>query len=287
MNLFSLIKRYKKGIVIAILLVIIENVAWIIEPTVFGKVIDALISKASEEGPDSFLNPLILWIGVFVVNSGTGTLRRSVEPKIFLTMFTEIATSISRIGKEQGLSVSMTAARSELSREYITFFQYRLPEIIEQSISIGGAIIALFFFDVRIALTCLLIILPLLVLTSIYNKKVGAIQKNLHDTREEAFNIFSSGDPERVHAYYTAMTSGEKTIANWGAMNFGILRFFLLGIFLMVLYISIDLDGFSTGSIYSIIAYLWTFVSSSEYLPELMESWTSLKDISRRLQQEG
>ena len=202
-------------------------------------------------------------------------------------MFTEIATSISRIGKEQGLSVSMTAARSELSREYITFFQYRLPEIIEQSISIGGAIIALFFFDIRIALTCLLIILPLLVLTSIYNKKVGAIQKDLHDTREEAFNGFSSGDPERVRAYYTAMTSGEKTIANWGAMNFGILRFFLLGIFLMVLYISIDLDGFSTGSIYSIIAYLWTFVSSSEYLPELMESWTSLKDISGRLQQEN
>jgi hypothetical protein len=59
----------------------------------------------------------------------------------------------------------------------------------------------------------------------------------------------------------------------------------LLGIFLVVLYISIDLDDFTTGSIYSIVAYIWTFITSSEYLPELMESWTSLKDISRRLKE--
>jgi hypothetical protein len=53
-----------------------------------------------------------------------------------------------------------------------------------------------------------------------------------------------------------------------------------------VLYISIDLNDFSTGNIYSIVAYLWTFVSSSEYLPELLESWTSLKDIAKRLKTE-
>jgi hypothetical protein len=63
------------------------------------------------------------------------------------------------------------------------------------------------------------------------------------------------------------------------------MRFILLFIFLAVLYISIDLDDFTTGSIYSIVAYIWTFVTSSEYLPELMESWTSLKDVSNRLNQ--
>jgi hypothetical protein len=61
------------------------------------------------------------------------------------------------------------------------------------------------------------------------------------------------------------------------------MRGILLFIFLAVLYIAIDLDDFSTGSIYSIVAYIWTFITSSEYLPELMESWTSLKDVSNRL----
>ena len=40
------------------------------------------------------------------------------------------------------------------------------------------------------------------------------------------------------------------------------------------------------GEIYSIVAYLWTFVTATEYLPELMESWTSLHDISKRIKAE-
>ena len=65
------------------------------------------------------------------------------------------------------------------------------------------------------------------------------------------------------------------------------MRLALLVIFIAVLYIAIDLDDFSTGAIYSIVAYIWTFITTSEYIPELLESWTSLKDISRRLKEGG
>lgn len=51
----------------------------------------------------------------------------------------------------------------------------------------------------------------------------------------------------------------------------------------MVLHISIDLNEFTTGDIYAIVAYLWTFVGSSEYLPDLLESWTSIKEVSMRM----
>ncbi|MEK6553017.1 MAG: hypothetical protein AABZ54_06170 [Bacteroidota bacterium] len=53
---------------------------------------------------------------------------------------------------------------------------------------------------------------------------------------------------------------------------------------LFVLYIAIDLDNFSQGNIYSIVAYLWTFVTPVEYIPELLESKTSLQDLSRRIE---
>ncbi len=287
MHLFDLFRRFRWGIILATSLVVIENVAWIAEPSLFGNVIDALIEKATSETAVAYLAPLLLWIGVFLVNSGVGALRRSIDPRIFLGIFTEIATDVAKSGKEHGYSVSKTAARAELSREFITFAQYRVPEIIEQTISIGGAVFALMFFDWRIALSCLFIVLPLLVITRLYNKRVIGLQKDLHDTREEAYEVFSTKDPDKVHAYYTTQRRAEMKIANWGALNFGALRIFLLLIFLVVLYIAIDLDNFSTGNIYSIVAYLWTFVTSSEYLPELMESWTSLKDISRRLRTES
>ena len=287
MKLTELLVRYKKGITLAISLVIIEHVAWIVEPAVFGKVIDALIDRASDQ-PSSLtvsLFPLFLWIGIFTVNSGTGVIRRIVDQKIYLAMFTQLATDISTVAQGKKYRASKTAALAQLSEQYITFFQYRVPEIIEQIVQIGGAVIALAVFDWRISLTCLTIVLPLLIINRIYIRKVSTLQKDSHDTFESAYDVFSNQKPEEIHNYYTISASIKQKIANWGALNFGMMRLMLLFIFLAVLYISIDLDDFTTGSIYSIVAYIWTFVTSSEYIPELMESWTSLKDVSHRLQQ--
>ena len=287
MHLIDIIRQFKKGIIIALSLVAIENVAWIVEPSLFGNVIDALIDVAAKEAKsNAYVLPLCLWITAFAINSSVGALRRSVDQRIFLNMFTEIATRVSRISKEQGVSASRTAARAQLSREFITFFQYRMPEILEQSISIVGALIGLWFFDYRIAAACLVVIVPFVLINKIYNEKVVTLQRNLHDSFEETYEIFSEQNPEKVHSYYTALAKPQQTIANWGALSFGLMRIVLLGIFLVVLWISIDLDNFTTGNIYAIVAYLWTFVTSTEYLPELLESWTSLKDISRRLKVE-
>ncbi len=283
MHLIDIIRRFKGGILLASSLVVIENVAWIIEPSVFGKVIDALIDAASKGTNISALSPLLIWIGVFFVNSGVGSLRRSFDQKIFLNMFTEIATSVLKSSNKQKLSVSRTAARAQLSKEFITFLQYRVPEIMEQVIAIGGALVGLSFFDYRIALTCFIVTIPLLAINILYNRKVVLLQANIHDSAEDAYEIFAGRDPETVRAYYSALAVPQLKVANWGAITFGLMRLFLLGIFLVVLYISIDLDDFTTGNIYSIVAYIWTFITSSEYLPELMESWTSLKDISTRL----
>jgi ABC-type multidrug transport system fused ATPase/permease subunit len=258
MKLIELLARFKKGISVAISLVIIEHVAWIVEPAVFGKVIDALIERAS--GQASTLNaslfPLYLWIGVFAVNSGTGVIRRIVDQKIYLAMFTQLATDISTAAQQKKFSTSKTAALAQLSEQYITFFQYRIPEIIEQIVQIGGAVIALAVFDWRISITCLTIVLPLLLINRIYTRRVSALQKDVHDTFENAYDVFSTQKPEEIHSYYTKSASIKQKIANWGALNFGVMRFILLFIFLAVLYIAIDLDDFTTGSIYSIVAYI-------------------------------
>lgn len=353
MFLIDLIRRFRKGIIIAFSLVIIENVAWIIEPTVFGWVIDAVIevhyenieqdslkiqseleklkneknqdtnytfyenfqtkdsielinsysenvssiqndSNGSKDSLKSFeqterssyIYPLIIWILVFIINSGLGVVRRSVDPKIFLNIYTKIATEVSHSAIKLNLNVSKTATRAQLSHEYIGFLQYRLPEVLENIIAIGGAIIALYFFDWKISLTCLCIVIPIYFANKLYSKRVAILQKEYHDNYEDIYEIFSKQDSNYVHDYYQKLAKPQKKIADWGAFNFGMTRATLVGIFLVVLYIAIDLDYFSAGELYSIIAYLWTFVTSTEYLPELMESWTSLKDISKRLKME-
>jgi ABC-type multidrug transport system fused ATPase/permease subunit len=287
-KLFELAARYRKGILIALSLVVLEQVAWIIEPAVFGKVIDALIERVSSDGPslkslDVF--PLFLWILVFLVNSGTGVVRRIVDERIYLRIYSEIATGIASSGRKRKTAVSKTVARAQLSEQYISFLQYSMPEIVEQIISIGGAVIALAAFDWRISVACLTIILPLVQIARVYTRKVSSLQKEYHDNYETTFDVFARQSQDEVKAYYGRATVLKQKIANWGALNFGVMRVALLAIFVAVLFIAIDLDDFSTGAIYSIVAYIWTFISTSEYMPQLMENWTSLEDISQRLKE--
>jgi len=55
---------------------------------------------------------------------------------------------------------------------------------------------------------------------------------------------------------------------------------------MVVLFICVDLDNFTTGKIYSIVAYLWTFIGQTEYLPDLMESLGSIKDLDLRFERD-
>ena len=287
MRLADLFRTYRWGIALALGLVVVENVAWIAEPSLFGPVLDALISVANKEPHATFARPLSLWIAVFLVNSVTGALRRSVDPRIYLRIYADIAARVTAIAREMRHPVSITAARVELSRDFIGFLEYRVPDILEQGISIAGALVGLAFFDYRIALTCAVVLAPVLVIQRVYAGRVLALQRDVHDRLETAFDRFKGLDPEEVRSYYMGVAGPQQRIANWGAASFGLMRLVLLAVFLVVLWVSTALDDFTTGQLYSIVAYLWTFVTSTEYLPELLESWTAIRDLSRRLRQEA
>jgi ABC-type multidrug transport system fused ATPase/permease subunit len=337
MNLLKLIKQYRKLIILAFSLVIIEDVAWVVEPYIFGKVIDAVIDVQiynkekeilsdttmteeekkirleeeeltlspeyteeyntgvfdsikvmfKEDIGNTILFPLTLWIIAFAINSGVGTLRRSLDPKIFLKIYTKIAEKISRVSVLKNISISKTTARIDLSQQFINFMQFRVPELIENGISISGAIIALYFFDWVISLTCLCIIFPMHFANRIYLKKVSVLQKEYHDNYEDIVDVLAKRDSLHVREYFNRLAEPQKKIANCGAFNFGVMRITLMIIFLVVLYVAINLDNFTAGELYSIVAYLWTFVTATEYLPELLENWTSIKDISRRLKSDN
>jgi ABC-type multidrug transport system fused ATPase/permease subunit len=286
MTIKKLFKAYKKTLIIILLLVIVENVAWIIEPTFFGNVIDEFINKSFSRTlsfQEHHMQVLLMWVLLYCINTISGTIRRRMEPKVFQNMNTDIATKIAEGVKENKIEPEKGAARAQLSEQFVYFFQYRIPEIIEQSITFGGAIIALTFIDWRISSICLLVGAPLVIINIIYNKKVSVLQTELHDNYERVYETFSTKNPENVKGIFNKMGVTQQKIGNWSAVNFGSLRFVLLIIFIFVLYISIDLDDFTTGKIYSIVAYLWSFISTVEYLPDLMESSTSLKDIKNRI----
>jgi ABC-type multidrug transport system fused ATPase/permease subunit len=274
--------KYKYSISLILIFVLIENVSFIIEPTFFGKLLDSLIDHFYDHEKVDYVLPLIIWIIVYLINVVGGTLHRLFNGIIYSKMYSEIAIDVIVESKSRGDKSSKMLVRAELVKEYIVFFKERLPEIMWQLSATAGAIIALFFYDYRIALVCLLVVIPIAFINNLSRKKVTTLQKDIHDNQEELFALMEGRDISKISKFYRSTISPKTMIARWSAFGYSSVKVLLIFIFIGVLFICVDVDKFTTGKIYSIVAYLWTFIASTDYLPELVESLASVKDLNVR-----
>ncbi len=274
--------KYKYSIALVLSFVLIENVSFIIEPTFFGKLLDSLIDHFYDHERADYMFPLIIWIIVYLINVVGGTLHRLFNGIVYSKMYSNIATDVVLKSNCREDQFSKILVRGELVKEYITFFKERLPEVMWQLSATAGAIIALFFYDYRIALICLAIIIPIGIINNLNRKKVISLQKDIHDNQEELFHLIETRDVSKISKFYGNTITPKIMIARWNAFGYSSVKILLVVIFVGILFLCIDVDKFTTGRIYSIVAYLWTFIASTDYLPELMESIASVKDLNTR-----
>ena len=282
MNIKQTILDYKYSIGLVLIFVLIENVAWIIEPTFFGKLLDALIGHFYDHEKIDYFIPLLIWIIVYFINVVGGSLHRLFNGGIFARMYADVATNVIDESKSRGDQYSKMLVRAELVKEYIAFFKDRLPEMLWQLSASVGAIIALFFYDYRIALVCLAVIMPVAYVNNNTRKHIATLQKDIHDNQEELYKLIENRDTSRIHQFFNNMIHPRTRIAKWNAFSYSIVKVLLVIIFIVVLFICVDVDNFTTGKIYAIVAYLWTFIGQTDYLPDLMESLGSIKDLNTR-----
>lgn len=287
MDARQIISKYRNPIGLLLLFVLIENIAWIIEPTFFGKLLDALIEHFYDHEKVDYIIPLLIWIMIYFINVVGGALHRLFSGGTYARMYADVATKVIEESKSRGDQYSKMLVRSELVKEYITFFKDRLPEMLWQFSASAGAIIALFFYDYRIGLVCLAVIGPVAYINNLSRKKVTQLQKDIHDNQEELYKLIENRDTSRIHHFFNNMVSPRIRIARWNSFSFTTVKTLLVIIFVVVLFICVDVDNFSTGKIYSIVAYLWTFIGQTDYLPELMESLGSIKDLNMRFERDN
>lgn len=283
----QVITKYRYRIGLILMFVLIENIAWIIEPTFFGKLLDALIGHFYDHEKIDYFLPLFVWIIVYLINVIGGSLHRLFSGGTFARMYTDVATKVIEESKSRGEPYSKMLVRTELVKEYIAFYKERLPEMLWELSASVGAVIALFFYDYRIGLVCLFVIFPVAYINNLNRKKVTMLQKDVHDNQEELYKLIENRDLSRIHQFFHNMISPKTRIARWNSFSFTIVKVFLVIIFVVVLFICVDVDNFSTGKIYSIVAYLWTFIGQTDYLPDLMETLGSIKDLDNRFEEDN
>ena len=278
MNVLSkLIRRHKMRLGITYLLFSLEMTGALLRPFFLGMAINDLM-QGSYRG-------LIILSAVHFAWLVIGTLRHRYDTRTYSTIYTSLVTKfLSK--KIKSSEVSKLSAHSTLAREFVDFLEFDLVYIIEAFYNIVGSMILLFFYQSSVVFLCLGILLPVMLISYIYGKKMKRLTRLKNDELEKQVNIISSGDKKAIYQHFNNLRKWQIRISDQEAWNFGIMEMMVMVVIAVSLLITNQVTGTTVlaGHIIGIYNYILKFVSGLDTIPYTVQRITALNDITQRIQ---
>ncbi len=267
--------KYQLGITYA--LFTIETIGGLLRFYFFGEAVNGII-KGSYNG-------LIILGVVHLVYLSVGTIRHIYDTRTYSAIYTSLVTKLlsPRVNK---LEVSKLSAHSTLAREFVDFLEHDLVYVLEAFYNLAGSLIILFFYDKRIALICFGILLPVMIVSYVYGKKMNRLNKERNDELEKQVDVISTGNKIKIQNHYNNLRKWQIKISNKEALNFGFMELMVLLIITVSLMVSknIHSSALMAGSLFGIYSYILKFASGLDTIPYIVQRLSSLQDIARRIE---
>jgi ABC transporter transmembrane region len=274
-TLHHIFSKYRGSILLTYGLTLLENLFELIHPLTIGIAINGLLQQS--------YGSMIPFAAAWLVHALMSVFRQVYDTRIFSRIYTNLATSTVLEQTKQGIPISQIAARSSLSREFVSFFERDIPEIINSLFGFVGALVMLFIYDWQIGFYCLLLLLPLSIINYAYSRRTRLLHQRLNDQLESEVSVLSCQQPDTIQFHYTALAKWRIRLSNAEAMTWFILEIFIVGVFAAILIRTVTVLGVKTGDIYAIISYTWNYRQSLDRVPFLVQQFNRLQDIGSRI----
>ncbi|AMJ70481.1 hypothetical protein AW879_11415 [Enterobacter cloacae] len=274
-SLKKLAIRHRKKLVVTFLLVVAENVTFLLYPVLAGIAINAILAGKTLNAALYGLMVLCMWF--------IGAARRSVDTRTFARIYAGLAVSVVLSQRKYQLNHSAIAARVTLSREYVDFFEMHLPLLITSMSSLFGAAIMLLFIEFWAGVMCFAIVIILTGFVSGYARKNEWLFMRLNNRLEKEVDYVHKAGTTTLHRHYSTLARLRIALSDreaWGYLWVGILVALL---FTLTIIWMTQSTGITAGHIYSVMTYMWMFATSLDDAPQLLEKFSQLRDIGKRV----
>ena len=275
MNLKHLIAPYRPAIALTYGLTFFEKACLLAYPALTGLTVDGMMSHS--------YTGLILLIGTWLAHMLVAYFRQRYDTRTFTKIYAFVANKVVLTQKERGEELSEIAARVELARDIVDFFEHELPFVVHTILSIIGALVMLYFYDTQAGLIATVVLAPLLIGNAIYARKSKRLNGGLNDQVEREVRTLQSGSPFAIDRHFrllgrwkVALSDAENTA--WVFTEFATL--------LAVLFILLNFLGAhnaSAGTIFAILSYAYDYLDGLDGVPQLINQVVRLNDIQERL----
>ena len=272
----NILLKHKLQLLITYLLFALEMTGTVLTPFFLGKAINDLIAK-SYTGIIYLIIIRLLWMLI-------GVIRQRYDTRTYTSIYNGIVTKFLS-QKIKFRDVSKLSAHSNLAREFVDFLEHDLVFVLEAMFNIIGSLVLLLFYDIRVVGICFSILIPIMVISFFYGRKMKQLNKNKNDELEHQINVIQSGNVFAIHSHYNTLRKWQIKISDKQAFNFGIME--LLSILVIALSLIISHQGnvlLDAGSLIAMYSYIKNFTSGLDTIPYALEKVASLNDIAKRIE---
>jgi ABC-type multidrug transport system fused ATPase/permease subunit len=285
MSGFSVLKKivlqHKYRLALTYTLFSIEMIGLLLRPFFLGKAVDDLL-EGSYRGLLYLAISHLAWLIA-------GTIRHMYDTRTYTSIYTSLVTGMLS-KKYQNADVSKLSAHSTLAREFIDFLEFDLNYVVEAAYNLLGSLIMLFIYDKIVVWICLAILVPVLIISYYYGRRMKRLNKMKNDELENQVAIISTKNVKKINQHYANLRKWQIKISDKEAWNFGVMELMVLTVIVVSLLITTNKswdEGFLAGDIIGIYNYILKFVGGLDTIPYTVQRFSSLKDITRRIEVEG
>ncbi|WEL77927.1 ABC transporter six-transmembrane domain-containing protein [Pseudomonas sp. CBSPAW29] len=273
-TLKAIARAYPGKLFCTLSLVALENALLLAYPLFAGFAVDSIIR--GDAGSALFYAAVVLAFWV------VGAARRALDTRTFTRIYADLAVPVILNQRLQNHSTSRAAARVVLARDFVDFFEKHVPIIATALVSIVGAAVMLLVIEpwIGLALTALVLCTTLLPRFARRNQE---LHERLNDRLEKEIGLVEKVGALTLRRHYQVLSRLRIWLSDREAAAFlfiGTLAALLFVVAISQLALS---PAVKAGHVYAVMTYLWTFVSSLDEAPGMVDQLARLKDIGKRV----
>ncbi len=136
------IRPFRWRIAFTYALTVIEDLLELSYPWATGLAINGLLAHDYR-----MIAPVMI---AWVLHTAIGCGRQMYDTRLYTTVYNTVVIDTVLRQRQAGIEPSKVAARSAMSREFVTFFEKDMPVVLNTLVSIVGSAAILFYYDLVI-----------------------------------------------------------------------------------------------------------------------------------------
>src|SRR5262249_21219998 len=217
--------RWRIGLTYA--LTVIEDLLELAYPWATGLAINGLLAHDYR-----MIAPVMI---AWVLHAAIGCGRQMYDTRLYTTVYNTIVIETVLRQRQAGIEPTKVAARSAMSREFVTFFEKDMPVLINTLVSIVGSAAILFWYDLLIGAICALLFIPVAILNRFYMRRSLMLNEGLNNQLEHEVRVVDAAKEGDVAQHFTAVRGWRVKLSDADALNWTAIEALSIVVFVLVL----------------------------------------------------